>query len=130
MLDRRIYSEFCIPYRKRIVDSIDEVPVILFSKGAHFSLSDIIDCNADVVGLDWSVEASRFRSDYGHSMVVQGNLDPCTLYAPVERIEQNTRQMIADFGNKHICNLGHGVYPDTPLEGVRAFINTIKNYKY
>ncbi|MEI6410460.1 MAG: uroporphyrinogen decarboxylase family protein [Bacteroidota bacterium] len=35
--------------------------------------------------------------------------------------------MIRQFGGKHIVNLGHGVYPDTPLDGVRAFIGAVKS---
>jgi len=27
-------------------------------------------------------------------------------------------------------NLGHGVYPDTPLDGVKAFVNAVKGYRY
>ncbi|MCC6281153.1 MAG: hypothetical protein IT262_11160, partial [Saprospiraceae bacterium] len=29
-------------------------------------------------------------------------------------------------GGKHIANLGHGVYPDTPLDGVRVFVDTVR----
>ena len=38
--------------------------------------------------------------------------------------------MILAFGESHIVNLGHGVYPDTPLDGVRAFVDTVKGFRY
>ena len=130
LLDVQLYKEFCIPYLKRIVDSIDEVPVIVFAKGAYFAIEDIMNLKPDVLGLDWTYNLDGFRSTYGHGQVVQGNLDPCTLYATPEEISTRTKSMIEQLGGKHVCNLGHGVYPDTPLEGVRAFISTVQNYKY
>ena len=62
--------------------------------------------------------------------ILQGNLDPCMLYSKPEKIQAETIKMIQMFGSQHIVNLGHGVYPDTPLEGVKAFVNTVKNYSY
>jgi len=52
------------------------------------------------------------------------------LYASHDEIRRRTHEMIKAFGSKHIVNLGHGVYPDTPLDGVKAFVNTVKEYKY
>ncbi|MBC8047083.1 MAG: uroporphyrinogen decarboxylase, partial [Fimbriimonadaceae bacterium] len=66
----------------------------------------------------------------GAEKVLQGNLDPCLLFADVNRIKKETIKMLHDFGGKHIANLGHGVYPDTPLEGVRCFVNTVKEFNY
>ncbi len=130
MLNKELYLEFCIPYLKRIVDSIAEIPVILFAKGAYFALDEICKLKPDVIGLDWTISASSFREQYDNKQLVQGNLDPCVLYSSSEQIKRRTIEMIDDFDGNHICNLGHGVYPDTPLSGVKEFIQTIKSYKY
>lgn len=130
MLDERMYKEFCIPYLKRIVEEVNEVPRIVFSKGAYFAMDDIVGLGSEVVGLDWTMNAHKFRNKYGPNLVVQGNLDPCTLYGNRASVEDSVRKMIADFGHNHICNLGHGVYPDTPLDNVKAMINTVKSYNY
>jgi len=62
---------------------------------------------------------------------LQGNLDPCLLYASDEELVKETISMLNKFGGqKHIANLGHGVYPDTNPEKVKLFINTIKEYKF
>jgi len=130
LLDKQLYKEFCIPYLQQIVDAITEVPVIVFSKGAYFALEDIINLGSDVVGLDWTMEAEKFRNSFGEEVVVQGNLDPCTLYGEHDTLDNRINNMIKSFGKHHICNLGHGVYPDTPLDNVKHFINTVKGYKY
>lgn len=130
LLDRHLYNEFCIPYLKRIVDTITEVPLIVFAKGAYFALEDIINLGSEVVGIDWTVEAKGFRKKYGDSFVVQGNLDPCTLYGDTKTLDDRILNMINGFEKHHICNLGHGVYPDTPLENVKHFINKVKSFRY
>jgi uroporphyrinogen decarboxylase len=116
------YSEFAIPYIKRIVDAIEDVPVIVFAKGAW------LDCQ--VLGVDWNTKVSDLRGELNVQQVLQGNLDPCLLYSSQENVRAATLKMLNDFGGKHIANLGHGVYPDTPLESVKTFVNTVKGYSY
>ena len=127
-----MYKEFCIPYLKKINDALqaDGIPTILFSKGAWYSLVDIADIGSNVIGIDWNMSTQFVRDTVGQDRVVQGNLDPCVLYADHQKIEQKTKEMIRAFGGNHIVNLGHGVYPDTPLDGVKAFVNTVKNSLY
>ncbi|MEO6039517.1 MAG: uroporphyrinogen decarboxylase family protein, partial [Saprospiraceae bacterium] len=55
---------------------------------------------------------------------------PCALYGTTQNIEQETLTMLRAFGGRHIVNLGHGVYPDTPLEGVRTFVETVQDFRY
>ncbi len=44
-----------------------------------------------------------------------------------QTIEKETHQMLQAFGpQRHIANLGHGVYPDTDPEKVKCFIETVK----
>jgi uroporphyrinogen decarboxylase len=65
----------------------------------------------------------------GKDKTLQGNLDPCQLYAAPELVTAATHRMLDQFaGGPHIANLGHGVYPDTPVESVKAFIEAVKSY--
>jgi uroporphyrinogen decarboxylase len=54
---------------------------------------------------------------------LQGNLDPCALAGPPERIAAQVRALAAAGrgARGHVLNLGHGCLPDTPVDGVRAF---------
>ena len=125
------YRKYSLPYLQKICNAIDEVPIIVFAKGAHYSLDDIKDVNCDVIGLDWTMPISESRKKIGKKKTLQGNLDPCILYSEPGDIKLATEAMLEEFGpTKHIANLGHGVYPDTPLDGVKCFIDTVKQYKF
>lgn len=125
------YRTFAVPYIQRIVQAIEPlVPVIVFAKGAWFALSELADTGANVLGLDWTITPAFARAQVGHRLALQGNLDPCALYGPPEQVAQATQAMLQAFGPRHIANLGHGVYPDTPLDGVRAFIQTVQSWQY
>ena len=124
------YAEFCLPCLQRICDEITEVPVIVFAKDAWFALDQIAELDCEVIGLDWHVDPAQGKKLIGKSKTIQGNLDPCLLYADAHIIESKTIEMLDAFGGRHIANLGHGVYPDTPLDNVRVFVDTVKNYKY
>ncbi len=131
VLNEKMYRTFCIPYLKQINDALqaDGIPTIFFSKGAWFALDDIATIGSNVIGIDWNMSIDFVRNTIGQKRVVQGNMDPCVLYADHDEIEQTATAMIDAFGGNHIVNLGHGVYPDTPLDGVKTFVNTVKNYK-
>jgi len=124
------YNEFALPYIRQMCDAITEVPKTVFAKGAWASLEEINQLNCNVVGLDWNIRPAHGRAVLGADRVVQGNLDPCLLYADAKTIESSALNMVKSFGSKHIVNLGHGVYPDTPLENVKVFVNTIKSHSY
>lgn len=122
------YREFAVPYLRQICESLPEVPKTVFAKGAWFALEDLAQLPCQVLGLDWNTTPRYAQAATAGSKVLQGNLDPCTLYADTQTIEKETLAMIQSFGGRHIVNLGHGVYPDTPLDGVRAFVDTVKNF--
>ncbi len=124
------YSEFAIPYLRKICEAITEVPVIVFAKGAWFALPELGALDCQVLGVDWNMKVGDLRGKHNIQQVLQGNLDPCMLYASPQVVRSETLQMIAHFGGRHICNLGHGVYPDTPLENVKVFVNTVKGSSY
>ena len=129
VLDARMYREFCIPYLEQIEKTLS-VPSIIFAKDAWFALEDLATTSFDAVGLDWGISAEYAHSKLGSSKITQGNADPCFLYADEKYIQDRTREMLREFGTNHIANLGHGLYPDTPLDGVKAYIAAVKAYQY
>lgn len=121
------YKVFAAPYVAQIAAAIEDVPVTVFAKNAWFALETLGKTDCNVLGLDWNTSPVFARSLVGKEKVLQGNLDPCQLYASTDEVEKATRLMLKKFGGqKHIANLGHGVYPDTPLDSVKAFVNTVK----
>jgi len=81
------YQTFAIPYLKKICDAIDEVPKIVFAKGAWFAMEEITKLNCEVVGLDWNMNPNHIRSNYKYNRIFQGNADPCMLYGNSEEVK-------------------------------------------
>jgi len=130
VLNRRMYTEFALPYLKQICEAIQAVPKMIFAKGAFFALDLIGQLDCQVVGLDWQTSPSE-AMNMVEGKVLQGNMDPCQLYAPPAEIEKATLNMLKAFpAGRHIANLGHGIYPDLPREHVQTFVNTVKSFSY
>lgn len=125
------YTEFSVRYISAICDAIKEVPVIVFAKGAYFARAEFSKSSCSVIGLDWNMNIEESRKIIGPDKTLQGNMDPCLLYADRETIEKETIKMLRSFGpHRHIANLGHGLYPDTDKEKVKFYIDTVKNFRF
>jgi uroporphyrinogen decarboxylase len=127
------FREFALPYLKEsaTIAKTAGVPLIVFCPGAGWAFEELAtETGADVIGVDWQVEASVARANADRLGVgIQGNFDPCALYAPIETIQARARAMVdAMNGPGYIANLGHGILPDTPVAHAKAFIDTIRSY--
>ena len=99
-------------------------PVILFARAAGHLLDELADLQPDVLSLDWRVDLEQAAERIGQRVSLQGNLDPAALTAPATEIARQVERQIRA-GRKargHILNLGHGVLPTIPVEGVAAFV--------
>uniref|UniRef100_A0AAQ4QQI0 Uroporphyrinogen decarboxylase n=1 Tax=Gasterosteus aculeatus aculeatus TaxID=481459 RepID=A0AAQ4QQI0_GASAC len=102
---------------------------IVFAKDAHYSLEDLSQSRYEVVGLDWTIDPQSARERTGGKVSLQGNMDPCALYAPKERISEIVKKMVEGFGPRgYIANLGHGLYPDMDPENVGAFVQAVHQH--
>lgn len=123
------YTEFSLPYISRICDEVQQVPKIVFAKGAFFAREKLNSVSCQVVGIDWNMEIAESRKLLPDK-VLQGNLDPCALYGSLDQVRTETKKMLKAFkGTPHIANLGHGLYPDTEVDKVKCFIDTVKEYR-
>ncbi len=120
------YTEFSLKYISQICDSISGVPKTVFAKGAFFARAEMNNLNCEVIGLDWNMGIAESRT-LMPDKTLQGNLDPCALYGSFEDVKRETKKMLNAFGpHRHITNLGHGLYPDTEVDKVKCFIDTVK----
>mgnify|MGYP002780218556 CR=1 FL=1 len=129
------FRTFALPYLAKAAQRAREasVPVIVFAPGAGWAMSEIAAAtHADAIGVDWHTtphEARRLTDPF--SVALQGNLDPCALYAPVSEIQRRTRDMIQAFGPVgHVANLGHGILPDMNPDHARAFIDAVQSWEW
>jgi uroporphyrinogen decarboxylase len=128
ILSPKQYDTFSLPYISRICDSISAVPKTVFAKGAFFARRQMDALGCQVIGLDWNMDIRESR-ELMPSKTLQGNLDPCALYGTLDDVRSEARKMLDEFGpDRHIANLGHGLYPDTSADNVRCFIDTVKEY--
>lgn len=126
------FREFSLPYMERIIAKLpkERGPVIVFSKAVHHSYAELAACGADVIGVDWTVGLDTVRRSVGAGVALQGNLDPHLLFAPPERIAEETHAMLDAHGPEPglIANLGHGIGKDTDPDHARAFVEAVKNH--
>jgi len=125
------FETFALPYIRQIVAALkDEIPVIVFAKGAWHSLDKLAATGAKGLGIDWCVTADFARQFAGNAIALQGNYDPAKLLSPISEIKKDVKNMIDSFGTTHfIANLGHGILPNIPVSHAKAFVDAVKEYK-
>lgn len=120
---------------QRLKETHPDVPLTVFAKDANNSLINVLNKSQfiNTFSVDWNRTGEEARDVYGKNgktYTLQGNLDPTVLYASGDVIEEQTKKMVKSFGGKnYIANLGHGIYLDTPIEGVLKYIETIHSIK-
>jgi uroporphyrinogen decarboxylase len=130
------FSEYVLPYVKQIIAELkrwmgaelpEPVPIIYFVGETAGLLEEIKTSGADVYGVDWRINMDSAIKRLGNDAVVQGNLDPLSLFLPKDKIEERVRDILgrASSARGHIFNLGHGVVPQTPPDNVIALVEQV-----
>ena len=141
VLTPRDYREFSLRYMQQIVDGLHlnnqgnnkgqsdghRVPVVLFTKGGGNWLEIMADTGCDALGVDWTLDLGEARARVGNRVALQGNMDPCVLYASPHRIRAEVATILANYGHGsgHVFNLGHGIHQHVDPEHARAFIEAV-----
>jgi uroporphyrinogen decarboxylase len=131
LLSPEDFGSLSLPYIRQIVAAVkDEVPTIIFAKGAWHSLGEMAATGASGLGIDWCIRPQVARQLAGDGVALQGNFDPAKLMSPIPVIQKEVKAMLDAFsGYPHIANLGHGILPEVPVEHAKAFVETVKNYR-
>ena len=130
------YEEFSLRYMAQVIDALTRenggrrVPNIVFTKGGGAWLGRIAAIGCDAVGVDWTTDLAAARAAVGGRVALQGNLDPSALFAPDERLREETRRVLDSYGagTGHVFNLGHGITPDVDPERVAVLVETVRSH--
>ena len=152
LLDPVRYENFSLIWMKKIINKLREkynnqIPIVMFTKGGGLYLPQQVSALPNGVGLDWTVDLGvaieqidQYKSKFDPAnkfapIAVQGNLDPCTLFADdvtirqqVERIFNQVAQQRPDF-RSFVFNLGHGILPPTQPEKLAYLVDLVHKYK-
>lgn len=124
------FRTFSLPYITRIVQTIKTMgaPVIVFARNAGHSFEALAGIGADVLSVSWTEDLQDAKKMVNGKVALQGNLDPCALFAPREEIRKQVISVLEKAGNGvgHIFNLGHGILPETPVENAKALVEFVK----
>jgi len=132
LLDEQNYRDFSLQSMRNVMRDLRErhavdLPVMLFSKGCHSQVEDMIASGCDGIGLDWRANIDSILQQVDGRVAVQGNLDPTSLLADEEMIAPIIRERFSRAVSMpgYIFNLGHGLLPQTNPDSVSKAIETV-----
>ncbi len=123
------FERSVLPYTTRIFTETKTlgVPTIHFSTGTSSLLELIVRAGSDVISLDWRDRIDTAWARIGYDRGIQGNLEPATLLAPFEVVQERSREILKQAGGRpgHIFNLGHGVPPETSPDDLARLVDFV-----
>ncbi|MEM7235705.1 MAG: uroporphyrinogen decarboxylase [Planctomycetota bacterium] len=132
LLSRADYERFAQPFQRQIFEAVAKTgaPSILYLNGSNHVLELMATSGAKALSVDWRVPLPEVRQRVGSEIVLQGNLDPSTLFGPADDVKTRCQAILESMAGdpSYIFNLGHGVLPETPVESVRAVVETVKAF--
>jgi uroporphyrinogen decarboxylase len=135
VLNQEQFDVFFLPYIKKMILALKElnVPVIVFCRDSHLFVDKIFHIQPAAISIDEKGNLKKIREILGKDITLQGNL--CATFlkeASRDMVIEATKVMLESMHGDpgFIVNLGHGVLPATPLENVRVFVQTVKQYSF
>ncbi len=136
LLNTECYQMFSLSYMTKIINNLNreknghKIPITLFTKGGSLWLDKIAASGCDGIGLDWTIDIDKAKSIIGDKVALQGNLDPCALYAKASQVREEVRKVMTKFDAKtgHVFNLGHGISPDVNPDNVKVLVDAVHEF--
>ncbi|OGQ95240.1 MAG: uroporphyrinogen decarboxylase [Deltaproteobacteria bacterium RIFOXYD12_FULL_57_12] len=124
------FAQYALPYVQSIIADlrqVTDIPIIYFANNGATLLAQSKSSGADVLGLDWRIDIADAARQVGDAVALQGNLDPCALLLPREEMAARIKKILAGgrLARGHVCNLGHGILPETPPAQAKLFIDLV-----
>ncbi|HEY6199383.1 MAG TPA: uroporphyrinogen decarboxylase [Candidatus Binatia bacterium] len=122
------YQRYVLPYTRAAIAALTPgTPVIHFSTGTAGMLKLVREAGGDVIGVDWRIHLDEAWAAIGYDVGIQGNLDPAALLGKPKEIRSRVEEILNRAGGRpgHIFNLGHGVFPETPVENAVAMVKAV-----
>lgn len=133
ILSPKAYERFAQPCMERIIQSLD-CPVVLHICGdARHLVGLMSQCGAAALSFDAPVDLAWAAEQVPETMIIAGNLDPVSVMyeKSPEGVALATRGMLESMRGKpyYIPASGCDLMPDTPLENIDAFFQTVKQFR-
>lgn len=125
------YEEASLKWIRKVVDAIrDEVPTIIYAKGATPQIERQAACNPKAIAVDWTIPIEEAAARIPSTLAIQGNLDPVLLDTEPDIVRASARRILDAMKDRpgHIFNLGHGIHPTARIGNLNTLIDTVVNW--
>jgi uroporphyrinogen decarboxylase len=126
------YRRYVLPHVTDMVKQLQttRTPVIYFGTDTATLLPSMEETGAEVIGLDWRIPLDEGWRRIDYRAAVQGNLDPVLLFSGWKELKSRAEDILCRASGRpgHIFNLGHGIFPETPVENVKSLARFVQEY--
>lgn len=125
------YRLLAKPFSEKIFSELQrrEIPSIHFIRQRGHLTEEMFSMSSSVVSVGEAFEGTKGTQMTQRTKAVQGNLNPEILLKDKQTIQNETKKMllqVPDLCRGYIANLSHGVKPETPVENVKFFVETVQ----
>ena len=129
-LSRTDFNRFVLPHLKQLTGALQKlgVPVIYFGLHTEHLLPSLQGLPIQVVGCDWTMSLDAvWQSGFAGA---QGHLDPLVLTTNEAVVRREVTAMLEAHASKPgwICNVGHGLVPETKRELVQLMVELVQGW--
>ena len=131
LLSKEELPNYCYIPNLKIVEycKSKKIPVICFPKGIkenYKEFNNVVKSNG--LNLDYEIDPEWAKKNL-RNVILQGGLDPKTLFLTNEKIEKCTTKYLSLFKEMpYIFNLGHGLLPETEPDKLKSLIKFYREY--
>ncbi len=126
------FSLWSYPYLERICNELLQAGAVtsIYIRGSYHLLNKLKGLKANIISLDWRTPLTAATHTLSPK-ALQGNLDPHLLLGDKNLVINKTQKILEEMSSYpgYIFNLGHGILPETPIENVKALVETVHGFK-